>query len=417
MEKEQSDDLDNFLKDAPNDVKIDLDDDSPVNLDGLLSDDDIEYISPDPADDEDVAHSYTDDDAVFNDEDLHLDKATDFNDFNMNSLDMALKSFQEARRGRVFSAKKEDNKADKKAVVADNKVENVAPKDEDVQLDDLAEIDNKPFKFEDDLPEVKGDLPIIEKEQDEDFPVNRDVQTEGEPVVEEKPVDDFSVIEDEQVEEEPVVREEQKENVEDEPVTENDTSVSFDDLPEVEEEIVAENEKLPQAEENVSEDVQETSEMPQAEEFDYDTLQSSDADLESPARKNNKPKMRPMVIRDSNNPLGSEDEQKDVLKWYSGKIDDKSYEVSLDNMPEFLDTDKIIRVIHINVNSTYGWNVFFDNGIFMNLQDLKTYQTRNGRLPYSDGKIVYGNKTCQFENIKRIVVYETPRYFSYKAFS
>ncbi|MBO7556651.1 MAG: hypothetical protein J6T72_04575, partial [Alphaproteobacteria bacterium] len=244
MEKEQSDDLDNFLKDAPNDVKIDLDDDSPVNLDGLLSDDDIEYISPDPADDEDVAHSYTDDDAVFNDEDLHLDKATDFNDFNMNSLDMALKSFQEARRGRVFSAKKEDNKADKKAVVADNKVENVAPKDEDVQLDDLAEIDNKPFKFEDDLPEVKGDLPIIEKEQDEDFPVNRDVQTEGEPVVEEKPVDDFSVIEDEQVEEEPVVREEQKENVEDEPVTENDTSVSFDDLPEVEEEIVAENEKF-----------------------------------------------------------------------------------------------------------------------------------------------------------------------------
>ncbi|MBO7556844.1 MAG: hypothetical protein J6T72_05565, partial [Alphaproteobacteria bacterium] len=150
---------------------------------------------------------------------------------------------------------------------------------------------------------------------------------------------------------------------------------------------------------------------------DYDTLQSSDADLESPARKNNKPKMRPMVIRDSNNPLGSEDEQKDVLKWYSGKIDDKSYEVSLDNMPEFLDTDKTIRVIHINVNSTYGWNVFFDNGIFMNLQDLKTYQTRNGRLPYSDGKIVYGNKTCQFENIKRIVVYETPRYFSYKAFS
>ncbi len=101
------------------------------------------------------------------------------------------------------------------------------------------------------------------------------------------------------------------------------------------------------------------------------------------------------------------------LNWYSGLLSDKVFEVAADNMPEFLDPYKDIKVIHVTVSSGYGWNVFFDNGVFMNLLDLKEYQERNASLPSPDGKIICGNKTTSFENIERIVVFEKPRYFSY----
>ena len=103
------------------------------------------------------------------------------------------------------------------------------------------------------------------------------------------------------------------------------------------------------------------------------------------------------------------------MNWYSGELKDKSYKISPENTPEFLDTDKTIRVIHVETESCYGWNVFFDNGVFMNLHDLKEYQERHGEMPYQDGKIIYGNKTINFERIRKIVVYEKPRYFSYVA--
>lgn len=107
--------------------------------------------------------------------------------------------------------------------------------------------------------------------------------------------------------------------------------------------------------------------------------------------------------------------QQDILNWYSGQLSDKTYEISPENMPEFLDTDKTIRVLHVTVDSTYGWNVFFDNGVFMSLRDLKEYQERHGEIPCQDGKIIYGSKTTSFERILRVVVYERPRYFSYIA--
>lgn len=128
-----------------------------------------------------------------------------------------------------------------------------------------------------------------------------------------------------------------------------------------------------------------------------------------------KSNMNPKAVDDRDVKLyGLSEESMDMLRWYSGSLGDKTYEISLDNMPEFLDMDKTIRVIHVNVASAYGWNVFFDNGIFMNLQDLQVYQRRHGKMPYNSGKIVYGNKSTQFENINRIVAYELPRYFSYK---
>lgn len=101
------------------------------------------------------------------------------------------------------------------------------------------------------------------------------------------------------------------------------------------------------------------------------------------------------------------------LRWYDGRLGEKVYEISLTNMPEFLDYDPRIKTIHVNIDSPYGWNVFFENGTFMNLMDLKEFQERNGYLPGNNGKIIYGGKTSSFEGIERIVVYEKPRYFSY----
>ena len=103
----------------------------------------------------------------------------------------------------------------------------------------------------------------------------------------------------------------------------------------------------------------------------------------------------------------------DYLCWYDGSLGEKTYEISLTNMPEFLDYNPQIKVIHVNVDSPYGWNVFFENGTFMNLMDLKEFQERNGYLPGTNGKIIYGNKTTTFEQIEKIVVYEKPRYFFY----
>ncbi len=108
-----------------------------------------------------------------------------------------------------------------------------------------------------------------------------------------------------------------------------------------------------------------------------------------------------------------DDEMFKNLTWYDGSLNEKVYEVSQTYMPEFLDYDKNIKTLHVNIDSAYGWNVFFENGVFMNLMDLKEYQERHGKMPGTNGKIIYGNKTTAFEKIERIVVYEKPRYFSY----
>lgn len=122
---------------------------------------------------------------------------------------------------------------------------------------------------------------------------------------------------------------------------------------------------------------------------------------------------KPATIDESGFRENSEEKQQELLNWYMGELKDKTYEVSPENMPEYLDSDKTIRVIHVSVDSLYGWNVFFDNGVFMSLRDLKEYQERHGEMPCQDGKIIYGSKTVNFERILKIVVYERPHYFSY----
>ena len=73
-----------------------------------------------------------------------------------------------------------------------------------------------------------------------------------------------------------------------------------------------------------------------------------------------------------------------------------------------------IKAIHVNVyNSSYGWNVTFDNGLSMNLRDLREYQTRFGKMPSPNGVISYGQTKLTFSNVERIVVYESAQYYFY----
>lgn len=103
-----------------------------------------------------------------------------------------------------------------------------------------------------------------------------------------------------------------------------------------------------------------------------------------------------------------------ISKWYSGTFHDKYFEFdSRSNSEEFIGNDDI-HAIHVNVGtSSYGWNVSFDNGINMNLRDLREYQTRFGKLPSNSGVLSYGQKTLTFKNVDRIVVYEEAQYYFY----
>ena len=103
-----------------------------------------------------------------------------------------------------------------------------------------------------------------------------------------------------------------------------------------------------------------------------------------------------------------------ISRWYSGTLHDKYFEFSAQSeSAEFSGNDEV-KSIHVNVNnSSYGWNATFDNGISMNLRDLREYQTRFGKLPSANGVISYGQKSLKFQNVDRIVVYEAAQYFFY----
>ena len=103
-----------------------------------------------------------------------------------------------------------------------------------------------------------------------------------------------------------------------------------------------------------------------------------------------------------------------ISKWYSGSLHDKYFEFSAQSEnAEFIGNEEM-NAIHVNVNnSAYGWNVAFDNGVSMNLRDLREYQTRFGKMPADAGTITYGHKTLRFQNVNRIVVYEATQYFFY----
>lgn len=100
--------------------------------------------------------------------------------------------------------------------------------------------------------------------------------------------------------------------------------------------------------------------------------------------------------------------------WFSGNRDDGAFELDRNSLPAFLQGDAEHRVLHVNVGyDTYGWVVQFDNGICMNLRDVREYQLRNGSLPSANGKITYGEMQTEFSAIEKITIYESVRYFTY----
>ena len=103
-----------------------------------------------------------------------------------------------------------------------------------------------------------------------------------------------------------------------------------------------------------------------------------------------------------------------ALRWYSGHSDDKSFEFNAQSHDdEFIGTQDC-RIIHVNVGiSTYGWNITFENGLFMSFRDLQEYQTRYGQLPDQSGVITHGKQMLKFSAVEKIVIYETAQYFTY----
>lgn len=102
------------------------------------------------------------------------------------------------------------------------------------------------------------------------------------------------------------------------------------------------------------------------------------------------------------------------LKWYSGELNDKFFEIDKNFEPSNFEADEECKNIHVNAGyDTYGWQVQFADGVVMNLRDVREYQIRNGHLPSADGRIIYGQKTLSFSGVERIVVYESVKYFSY----
>lgn len=103
-----------------------------------------------------------------------------------------------------------------------------------------------------------------------------------------------------------------------------------------------------------------------------------------------------------------------ISKWYSGTLNDKYFEFDATSQSTNFEGNEQMNAIHVNVNnSSYGWNVTFDNGLSMNLRDLREYQTRFGKMPSPNGVISYGQTKLTFSKVERIVVYESAQYFFY----
>ena len=113
----------------------------------------------------------------------------------------------------------------------------------------------------------------------------------------------------------------------------------------------------------------------------------------------------------------TEQEEKETLrmfKWYSGSLSDNYFKFSAEGPSAEFNGNAGQNSIYVNIGtSAYGWNVAFDNGMNMNLADVREFQLRNGRLPSDGGTIMYGENSLHFKNVERIVVGSIPEYFHY----
>ncbi len=108
------------------------------------------------------------------------------------------------------------------------------------------------------------------------------------------------------------------------------------------------------------------------------------------------------------------DEASLFVRQYSGHLDDSYFVVSAKNLPEEFIGTVSQNSIQINVGtSDYGWSVLFANGILMGIADVRMFQLKHGKLPETGGMLMYGTKKMKFSEVERIVLYQSPQYFSY----
>jgi len=155
----------------------------------------------------------------------------------------------------------------------------------------------------------------------------------------------------------------------------------------------------------------------EAPEDDYSTQETvlNENGLMSQAAKNGD---EYIAVEDNFSPLSGLDEVPGIgfLREYDGGLSDNVYSISKGFESADFNGNENCNTIHVNVGyDTYGWNVEFANSVMMSLRDVKEYQKRQGCLPFNSGTIRYGNKVLRFRDIKRIVVYESVKYFSYGA--
>ena len=72
------------------------------------------------------------------------------------------------------------------------------------------------------------------------------------------------------------------------------------------------------------------------------------------------------------------------------------------------------KVLVVNVGtSLYGWNVRFDNEMYMSLRDAVEYQSRYKKLPSANGEVINGSNVLRFFGIEKLRVREKTVYYSY----
>lgn len=293
------------------------------------------------------------------------------------------------------------------------------PKDEvlDLNIDDLlgdgeqrAEVEEQHVipKFEIDDVESEtspASLPMLEVE-----PV-KEITEEKIPTIEAEPVEEVTPEVMPIIEPEPAV--------EAEPITEAAPSVTEDvSLPEPEE-IVEAPEPIIEAE-PIKEVVAEEAIIDEAK---PEEMPSVEAKNEEPRTIELEPAVASALVEkiedvplveDSSSPQQQLEEASLFVRQYSGHLDDSYFVVSAKNLPEEFVGAPSQNSIQINVGtSDYGWSVLFANGILMGISDVRMFQLKHGKLPATGGTLMYGTKKMKFSEVERIVLYQSPQYFSY----
>lgn len=360
--------------------------------------------------------------------------------FNLEDDSDAPIVFDDEPENSILHEAEAENNAELSADVSDENIDNLLDsgamdfnleEDNDLGLDDIKvsepEVDNTTFESENEIeenavPEAEefSEIPVIDNIDVEDdsteaeavLPAESSMEFAPDPVVEtvteEESADNFS--EEEIPEDSEAVAESVDEN-EPVPETYSDDSISafLDEAPDDESELIDLNEDDNQSMTSAPEEAVEQAE--ELEELNTVYEQEKEEETEAVSAEISAASSQAAVDTRSDN---DEKQLNQALKWYSGRLDDRYFEFSLDSQEYEFEGTADVNSIHVNIGSSpYGWNVNFNNGIMMNLRDLREYQLRYGKMPDNAGVLSFGDLMLNFRNVERIVVYESPEYFSY----